>query len=96
MQTLTAKQTVIVGVLAWALLGLAFATGWRIGHASRPAGLKAVALERGGQREMLVVVPPQMAGAAVTTCPQPRVGGDCLTAWRAAERGGWKPITPQP
>ncbi len=96
MQTLNAKQTIVIGVFVWVLLGLAFATGWRLGHASRPAGLVAVAMARGGQHQLLVYLPPAMAGAAVTTCPQPRIGGDCLSAWRDAERDGWKPVTPQP
>ena len=95
LDTLTAKQVIVAGLLAWLALGLAFATGMQMHPKGQQPPMPQVfgrVLARGSQREILIAAPAGEASAPVLICEagMHKSYDGCRKTYEAALAAGWR------
>lgn len=91
MNTLTAKQTAAAGLLTWAALAAAFATGMQMRPKAPQPQVFGRVLARGSQHEILIAVPAGEASAPVIVCNagMRKSYDDCRKKYQALKEEGW-------
>lgn len=90
--TLTAKQTAAAGLLTWAALAAAFATGMQMRPKAPQPQVFGQVLARGSQREILIAVPAgEAAPVLICEAGMHKSYDGCRKTYEAALAAGWKP-----